>query len=249
MRRFLFMFFATTLILACNFPLFAPVTQAPGGNEAGGNPAPSDTATATSLPTFTPLPSIPSTPTTIPTPTIPQVTPISVGVYCRSGPDVGYDAVSSIVVGQVAEIVGRNDDRTWWYVRDPNDSSNYCWVSASVVTASGNLSGLAIIPAPAGVVTKVTVNAAVSFSSCGGPNVIEFSGKITTNGPVTVEYQWEVRGDKTNTTSPEELTFSKANTKDVPDPGAYKADCGDYSITLHVLSPNDISAKKNFSVP
>ena len=83
---------------------------------------------------------------------------------------------------------------------------------------------------------------------CGGPNALEFSGSITTNGATKVKYQWEVRGDKSNTTSPETLNFNAADTKDVSGPGAYSVDCGNYSITLHVLSPNDVSGTKKFKV-
>ena len=34
----------------------------------------------------------------------------------------------------------------------------------------------------------------------------------------------------------------------LPTPELYSADCGSYSISLHVLSPNDISAKQNFKI-
>jgi hypothetical protein len=77
---------------------------------------------------------------------------------------------------------------------------------------------------------------------------VEFSGTITTNGAATVKYRWEITGDKTNTTEPESLDFTGAGTKDVPSPGAYSVDCGKYAVTLHVISPNDISAKKSFKI-
>ncbi len=245
-HRLIAIIFAAVLILACNFPMFVPSTQAPAGNEnSNGGPAPLASATST----FTPIPALSPTATIVPTPVIPEVTPISANVNCRSGPDVGYSAVSYINLGEVAQIAGRNDDSSWWYVRDPHNSGQFCWVAASVVTTSGNLAGLPVIPPPAAVVIKVTVGASVASPVyCGGPNVIEFSGKITTNGATKVTFQWEITGDKSNTTSPESITFKAAGTKSAPDPGAYKADCGNYTITLHVLSPNDISASQNFKV-
>jgi hypothetical protein len=87
-----------------------------------------------------------------------------------------------------------------------------------------------------------------STVTCGGPNPVTFSGTIRTNGAVEVKFQWEITGDKTNTTSPETLSFTDAVTRDVPDPGARNVDCGKYKITLHVIGPNDISASKNFKV-
>lgn len=246
-NKLLAIILAVTFMLACNFPMFAPSTQGPAGNENSNEGGPAPLASATS--TFTPIPALSPTATIVPTPTIPEVTPISANVNCRSGPDVGYSAVSYINLGEVAQIAGRNDDSSWWYVRDPHNSGEFCWVSASVVTTSGNLSGLPIIPPPAAIVTKVTVSASVASPVyCGGPNVIEFSGKITTNGATKVTFQWEVTGDKSNTTSPESITFKAAGTKSAPDPGAYKADCGNYTITLHVLSPNDTSASYKFKV-
>jgi hypothetical protein len=154
-----------------------------------------------------------------------------------------------VTEGQVAQIAGRNNDSSWWYVRDPNSPGSFCWVSASVVNTAGNLAGIPVTAPVSGIVTKVTVGADVASPVfCGGPNVIMFSGQVTVNGPTKVSVQWEITGDKTNTTSPETINFKGAGTKDAPDPGAFKADCGNYTITLHVLSPNDTSASKNFKV-
>jgi hypothetical protein len=122
-------------------------------------------------------------------------------------------------------------------------------VAASVVTTAGNLAGILVMAPPAAIVTGVTVDADVASPVfCGGPNVIEFSGKITTNGPTKVSFQWELTGDKSFTTSPETMNFKAAGSKDAPDPGAYKTDCGHFTIFLHVLSPNDVSSSKKFKV-
>lgn len=247
-RRGLFISLAVLLLVACSCPLIAQTaapTQAPLPTAPASATA---TATATQL-ALTEIPTASPTATLTPTPSVPQVTSPSVNVNCRAGPDVGYEAVSVLMVGQVAQIAGRNEDSSWWYIRDPGSSSGFCWVSASVVTAAGNLAGVPFIAPPAAIVTNVTVDVALpSTVYCGGPNAMDFSGTITTNGPTKVDFQWEVGGDASNTTSPESLNFAKAGTKDVPGPGAYKADCGSYSITLHVLSPNDASATRNFKI-
>ncbi len=240
-RRLLLL--AAAILFACNFPTSlqatppspAPATATPIIATAG--------AAATEVPT--PIP----TATIKPTPTVPQVTPNSVNVNCRSGPDVAYEATSVLMFGQTAQVDGRNDDSSWWYINDPANAGQFCWVAASVVTTSGNLSGLPVIGPPESIVTEVTVGVSVpSTVTCGGPNPLEFSGTITTNGATTVTYQWEVGGDRSNTTSPESLNFNAADTKDVSGPGALSVDCGNYTITLHVLKPNDISATKKFKV-
>jgi hypothetical protein len=244
-RRFISLLVLGSLMLACNFPMFAPATQAPLESPTAKA---LDTATPV-LPTFTPVPLASPTATVIPTPSIPEVTPLSVNVNCRLGPDVGYDANSVLVFGQTAQVVGRNDDSSWWYIHDPTNPGGFCWVSANVVSIAGPMAGIPIIAPPAAIVTKVTVDVSVPSSIfCGGPNPVGFSGNITTNGPAKVKFQWEITGDKSNTTSPETLNFNDAGTKDAPDPGAYNVDCGHYTITLHILSPNDVSAKKNFKI-
>ena len=207
------------------------------------------TIAAAALPTFTTAPTITPTATIVPTPSVPQVTPISAGVYCRSGPDVTYPSVSSIALGAIAQIAGRNDDSSWWYVRDPYSPGSFCWVSASVVTTAGNLAGIPVIAPTAAIVTGVIVNADVASPVvCGGPNAVNFSGQITTNGPAKVSVQWELTGDKSFTTSPETVNFKTAGTKSAPDDGTYSTDCGHYTITLHVLSPNDVSGSQKFKV-
>jgi hypothetical protein len=237
---------AMLFVLACNFPLFTVATQAPP-NPAGGVPTNTSTSTPIGAPPATLTP-IPPSPTIVPTPSVPQVTPISSAVNCRLGPDVAYDVVSTLGLGQVAQIAGRNADSSWWYIQDPANPSGFCWVAASVVTTAGNLAGLPIIAPPSGIVTKVTVDVSFSFVACHGPNPYSFSGTITTNGPAKVTFDWEVRGDKSNTTSPQTLTFKTAGTKNAPDPGSDHADCGNYSIRLHALSPNDISATKKWKI-
>lgn len=247
-HRMILSILAAGLILACNFPLFASATPTADTTATATSPAPLDTATP-APPTFTPTPIDTATATTVPTPSTPQVTAGSLGVYCRLGPDTTWAQTGAVGRNQTAQIQGRNNDSSWWYVSDPNNPGNFCWVSAAVVTTAGNLSGVPIIPPPTASVTDVTVDASVTSTVfCGGPNPVDFSGTITTNGPTTVKYQWEVRGDANNTTPPETIDFSEAAKKDVSGPGAYSTDCGNYSITLHVLDPNDKSAKKDFKV-
>jgi uncharacterized protein YraI len=239
---------SVSLLLACNLPMFAPATQSPLPTSASASVIPLNTP-ITVLPTLTTVPTITPTATIVPTPSVPQVSPISAGVNCRSGPDVSFPSVSSIALGSFAQIAGRNSDSSWWYVRDPYSPGSFCWVSADVVTTAGNLAGIPVMAPTAGIVTKVTASADVASPVfCGGPNVINFSGQITTNGPAKVSVQWELTGDKSFTTSPETVNFKAAGTKSAPDEGAYKTDCGHFTITLHVLSPNDVSASKNFKV-
>ena len=81
------------------------------------------------------------------------------------------------------------------------------------------MAGIPIIAPPAAIVTKVTVDVSLPSSVfCGGPNAVEFSGTITTNGPVKVKFQWETGGDKSNPPVPDTLIFKAAGTKDAAQP-------------------------------
>ncbi len=244
-HRFPVLLVLAALLLACNFPLFAP---RPTPTAPGPASADTDTPTVQAVASFTPVP-LTATATIVPTPSVPIVTPNAANVNCRQGPDVAYNSVAVLASGSSTQVAGRSADGTWWYVRDPSNQSGFCWIFSGVVTLSGPTGNIPVQAAPFAIPTGVTVDVALpSTIACGGPNPVTFSGTITTNGAVTVKYQWEITGDKTNTTEPQTLDFTDASTKNVPDPGAYSVDCGKYTVTLHVISPNDISAKKNFKI-
>jgi acyl-coenzyme A thioesterase PaaI-like protein len=224
--------------LACNWPDLLPP------------PAPEIQPTV--LPTFivpsdTPIPSATPLPTVTPTPGVPIAWPKDLGVNCRSGPGIEWAVVSALPMDTKAEILGRTSETTWWYIQDPLNPGSFCWVATSVTDTAGNMNIIPILEAPQALVTGVTVDAAVTFTACGGPNPITFSGSITTNGPATVTYHWEVGGDKQNATPDETIEFPEAGTQEIA-AGAYSADCGKYFIRLLVTDPNEESARKDFKV-
>ncbi len=245
-RRIAGLLLLAGLLMACNFPLFLPQsTPTPEATAVPPTETPAFTlATATST-----VPVVTPTSTVAPTPTVPMITPNAVNVNCRSGPDVAYDAVSALLFGSSTEVTGRLADSSWWYVQDPQNSGAFCWISASVVTISGPTGGIPVVAPPPPIADKVTVGVTLpSTVMCGGPNAVSFSGTISTNGAATVTYQWEITGDRTNTTPAQTLTFSDAGTQNAVDPGALSLDCGNYKVTLHVTGPNNIAASKNFKV-
>ena len=86
-----------------------------------------DTPTATFTPVFTPTVTLTPSPIFTATPIIPQVS-VSVATNCRVGPGKVYDRVGALLVGQVAEVAGRDDAGNYWYIRNPNQSNGYCWL-------------------------------------------------------------------------------------------------------------------------
>ena len=86
---------------------------------------------------------------------------------------------------------------------------------------------------------------------CGGPNATSFSVSITTNGPATVIYHLEIYngdGSLRNKTDDTTRTFSAADTQTFDPDGAYKTDCGKFTIKVLVTSPNTKTAQASWSV-
>ncbi|MCJ7432316.1 MAG: hypothetical protein MUO77_02390 [Anaerolineales bacterium] len=107
------------------------------------NQAPPTQAGETALPALTP------TITLTPTPTVPMVR-VSEATNCRSGPSKNYDYLGALLVGETAEVVGKNTETNYWIIKNP-DSSGTCWLWGYYATVSGNVAPLqeyAIPPTP-----------------------------------------------------------------------------------------------------
>ena len=199
------------------------------------------------IPTRTPQPTETPLPTLTPTPDVPIAWPKNLGVNCRYGPGKEWETVSSLLEGTTAEIEGRTVDTAWWYIQDPLHTGGFCWVAYNVVDTAGNLNTVPLAEPPTASVTEVTVEAVVIFTACNGHNDVTFKGTITTNGPATVTYHWEVSGDKREVMPEETIEFTEAGkqklTKDV-----FSADCGNYSVSLRVTDPTEKSAEKMFKI-
>jgi len=109
-------------------------------------------------PTSTPLPTtpVPDTPTPSLTP-LPTRTPTMAGVwltlkentYCQTEPGSASDAQILLNSGKMVEIMARDPLDAYYYIRDPNNFSQYCWIPAVNTTITGNLSRLPEITAEA----------------------------------------------------------------------------------------------------
>src|SRR5215208_2828915 len=152
---------ATVLIFAlssCNLPA-SPTTGIPVSALT-----PTLDAPTLSVPTLTPvaLETLAEfeLPTVMPTPTssVFLASPKDQPVNCRFGPATSYAIVGALIVGRQAEIIGRNEDSTWWYVRNPSDPSISCWLSAEFVETVGDVQSLPVASSPVIMVTGVTVS-------------------------------------------------------------------------------------------
>ncbi|MDO8753934.1 MAG: hypothetical protein Q7J80_08580 [Anaerolineales bacterium] len=97
--------------------------------------------TSTSTPEFTP------TITLTPTPSVPTAT-VSVNTNCRTGPGTQYDQIGALLIGQSAEVVGKNSASNYWIIKTPGSIGN-CWLWGQYATVSGNTANLSEYPVPA----------------------------------------------------------------------------------------------------
>jgi hypothetical protein len=86
--------------------------------------------TATATPTETP------TPTFTPTPLVPLIS-VSVNTNCRNGPGKVYNMQGALLVGEVAQVYGRDPTNNYWYIRNPDSGAEFCWVWGEYATLTG----------------------------------------------------------------------------------------------------------------
>jgi len=106
----------------------------------------------TATPTLVPeLPTLTPTPIPVFTSTpggVPQIS-VSVPTNCRVGPGKVYDRIGSLLVGEVAEVLGRNTAGNYWYIRNPDATGGFCWLWGEYATVAGNTSTLPVYAPPA----------------------------------------------------------------------------------------------------
>lgn len=85
---------------------------------------------------FTPTITLSPTPTYTPTALIPQIT-VSVDTNCRVGPGRVYPRVGALLIGEIADVYGRDPTNRYWYIRNPDSIDGYCWVWGEYATLTG----------------------------------------------------------------------------------------------------------------
>lgn len=102
---------------------------------------------ATEAPAATPTASLVPTITLTPTPLIPLIS-VSVATNCRNGPGKVYDRVGALLVGETAEVFGRDPSSNYWYIRNPKGSPAFCWVWGNYATLTGPFLLLPVLTPP-----------------------------------------------------------------------------------------------------
>jgi hypothetical protein len=130
------------------------------------------------IPTETSTPTPTDSPTATPTKTpLPNVTPTLAGVWltlpgdtdCRTGPGWAYPTLSLVKAGQLVEIMALDPTEEYYYIRDPGNFSQFCWIAKPSARVTGNLSRLPVI----------TSTAAAAFpTTTGTPAALDFYARF-----------------------------------------------------------------------
>lgn len=135
----------------------------------------------------TPPPTLTQIPTSIP-PTSPPPSPqplmvtANVETRCRQGPSTAFPTISYILVGQQAEVIGRNPEDTWWLIRDPQNKFGNCWVWGETTQLLGDESKVPVVQPPPLPTPVTQVNFEASYANihiCGGVATVIFQVRNT----------------------------------------------------------------------
>lgn len=127
--------------------------------------------TSTAALTFTPEPPTPTgtetqTPTPIFTPTssVPMMS-VSVPTNCRIGPGKVYNRVGALLVGEFAEVYGRDPTGNYWYIRNPDSGHQFCWAWGEYATLTGPILLLPVYTPPPTPTPTMTPTPSPSFTA------------------------------------------------------------------------------------
>lgn len=248
MRRRLLIFVLVLVIGLSSCTL--PVTTATPLSQPTPVILPTNTASPTAIPIETLLAAAePATVTPTSTPSISLASPKEQPVNCRFGPDTSYAVIGALIIGRQAEIIGKNADVTWLYVRNPSDPSTNCWLSVDFINVTGNVDLLPAVGPPEIMVTNIEVRVeppAMNVACDDFPQSVIIVARISTNGPSIVRWNWQSSAGK-RSAGDRDILFEEAGTKTVQD--YYQVDsANNYSITVGTLLPNLVAGSTTFKV-
>ena len=95
-------------------------------------------------------PTQPPPPTDTPQPTATPIPAITIlqNMNIRGGPGTNYPVVGAGAPGDTANILGKNDDGSWFQIGVPNVAGGVAWIYGPLVQAEGSLETVAVAQAP-----------------------------------------------------------------------------------------------------
>lgn len=127
------------------------------------------------------------------TPGDPLSTPGDVKIYlsentnCRIGQGSSFERVSILLQGEEAEVVGVDPSGSYWYIRLPDQPSDFCWLWAKYTTPTGPYESLPVFtPVPTATPGfEFAINFHSNLGFCGGFYVLQYT--ISNTGSVILE--------------------------------------------------------------
>src|SRR5512138_322014 len=253
MRRRFLMFILSFVLLSssCTYSVSTPTAPAiiPATGDTAVPAAISPTPTVVPIETLIAVSELATvTETLTSTPSVTLASPRDQPVNCRVGPDISYAVTGALLLGNQAEVIGKNIDITWIYVRNPSDPSTNCWLYADLINVEGNVDLLPVVGPPEIMVNHIKVDvepAAINVACDALPQTVTISAAITTNGPTVVTWLWQSSAGKTS--DQKQVLFEEGSTKIVRDYySVYQI--GDYSVQVKTIVPNVAMDDATFKV-
>ncbi len=122
-------------------------------------PSPVDTALPEESATA-PAPQATATLADTSTPSIPVVS-VSLNTNCRTGPGRSYDFLGALLVGETEEVVALSTVPNYWYITNPDQPGEFCYLWGEYATVVGNTEALpqfTPLPSPTPTLTPTPSN-------------------------------------------------------------------------------------------
>jgi hypothetical protein len=144
-----FIFLLGGMLAACNNQ---KSESAPEGNLLDATPSPVsiDTVEATSTeqgpPTLPPTATIPSSPppTVTATPEPVSLT-VSANTHCRQGQGIYHELSGTLLTGEEVEVIARSTVPDYWYIENPANPDEFCWLWGEYATLVGEVDALPVL--------------------------------------------------------------------------------------------------------
>ena len=184
------------------------LTIAARQTEAVLNNPPTATLTSTpETPTLTLEPTMAPTSDFTATPSTPMIS-VEVDTNCRVGPGAIFERVGILLVGETAEIVGREPKGEYWYIRNPDadEGVEFCWVWGEYAIISGDTLPLLYLSPPPPPTASLDM-VFEKMDTCATTRWVNF--KLTNKSGISFKYINIVLTD--TDTDPVTVVSSKAN--------------------------------------
>jgi len=121
-----------------------------------------------------PAPVVEVPPSATDTPPGPPMISVTVDTNCRYGPAPEYHNVGSLLLGQTAQVYGKNSRGDWWYIENLKRPGEKCWLWGQYATIVGDQAAIAVATPPP-VYFTVSYSSHADCEGLGGVDTFAFS--------------------------------------------------------------------------